>query len=77
MKKILSVAVGVVAPLSAFACDGPTKCVSCKVRDVPWDVIQMLPGFLSTHVGLLVGVIIGALAIAIAFRREPELIQRD
>ena len=77
MKKILSGTSGLLAPLTAFACDGPTKCVSCTLRDAPREVVQMLPGFLSTHAGLLVAIVIGAVAIGVAFRREAELTQKE
>ena len=65
------------APLTAMACDGPTKCVSCTLRDAPRELLQMLPGFLSTHAGLIISVLISAVGVAVILRRDSEVAPRE
>jgi hypothetical protein len=40
-------------------------------------MLQMLPGFLSTHAGLLIGVVISAAVVAVVFRRETEVVRKE
>jgi hypothetical protein len=76
MKKILAAATAAImaCPLSAFACDGSIR---CAMRNSPRQMLQMLPGFLSTHAGLLIGVVISAAVIAVVFRRETEVVRKE
>ncbi len=76
MKKILSATAAAImaSPLSAFACDGSIR---CAMRNGPRQMLQMLPGFLSTHAGLLIGVAISAVVIAVVFRREAEVVRKE
>jgi len=76
MKKLLSaVSVAILAsPISALACDGSIR---CAMRSAPRQVLHMLPGSLSTHAGLLVGVVISAMVAAVVFRREAEAVKKD
>ena len=62
------------APLSALACDGS---ISCAMRNTPRKVLHLLPGFLTTHAGLLIGMILSALVVGILLRREAEIIRKD
>ncbi len=76
MKKIFAAATAAIlaSPLSTFACDGSIRCV---MRNGPRQMLQMLPGFLSTHAGLLVGVVISAAVAAVVFRREAEVVRKE
>jgi len=76
MKKIVSTATAaaLTSPLPALACDGSIR---CAVRNAPRQMFHMLPGFFSTHAGLLIGVVISALVIAVTFRREAEVVKKD
>ena len=76
MKKLLSaVSVAILAsPLSALACDGSIR---CAMRSAPRQMLHMLPGFLSTHAGLLIGVLISAIFVAVVSRREAEVVKKD
>jgi hypothetical protein len=76
MKKLLSaVSVAILAsPLSALACDGSIR---CAMRSAPRQMLHMLPGFLSTHAGLLIGVLISAILVAVVSRREAEVVKKD
>jgi hypothetical protein len=61
-------------PLPAFACDGSIR---CAMRNGPRQMLQMLPGFLSTHAGLLIGAVISAAVIAVVFRRQAGVVRKD
>jgi hypothetical protein len=76
MKKILAAATAAIlaSPVSAFACDGSIR---CAMRNGPRQMLQMLPGFLSTHAGLLIGVVVSAAVIAVVFRREAEVVRKE
>jgi len=76
MKRIVtSVAAAMLSsPLPAFACDGSIK---CAMRNAPRQALHMLPGFLSTHAGLLIGLVLGAMVVGLIFRREAELVRKD
>ena len=76
MKKILSVATAttLTSPLSGLACDGSIR---CAMRNAPRQMFHMLPGFLSTHVGLFIGVVISAIVVAVVFRREAEVVKKE
>jgi hypothetical protein len=76
MKKILAAATAAIlaSPLSAFACDGSIR---CAMRNGPRQMLQMLLGFLSTHAGLLIGVVISAAVIAVVFHRETEVVRKE
>jgi len=37
----------------------------------------MLPGFLSTHAGLLIGLVLSAIVVGLIFRRETELVRKE
>jgi hypothetical protein len=76
MKKILSAATAALltSPLTASACDGSIR---CAMRNAPRQMLHMLPGFLSTHAGLLIGVVISAAVIAVVIRREAEVVKKD
>jgi hypothetical protein len=76
MKKILAVTtVAILAsPLSAFACDGSIR---CAMRNAPRQILHMLPGFLSNHAGLLIGIVISAAVIAVVSRREAEVVKKE
>ncbi len=76
MKRIVtSVAAGMLSsPLPAFACDGSIK---CAMRNAPRQALHMLPGFLSTHAGLLIGLVLSAIVVGLIFRREVELVRKD
>jgi hypothetical protein len=39
--------------------------------------LHMLPGFLSTHAGLLIGIVVSIVVVGIVFRREGELVRKD
>jgi hypothetical protein len=69
MKKILSAftAATLAFPLSALACDGS---ITCAMRAAPRQMLHLLPGFFSTHAGLLIGIALGAAVIATVSRRE-------
>jgi hypothetical protein len=62
------------SPLPAFACDGSIK---CAMRNAPRQALHMLPGFLSSHAGLLIGMVISTVVVGIVFRREAELVRKD
>jgi mannitol-specific phosphotransferase system IIBC component len=62
------------SPLPAFACDGSIK---CAIRNAPRQALHMLPGFLSTHAGLLIGIVVSIVVVGIVFRREAELVTKD
>ncbi len=62
------------SPVSAFACDGSIK---CAMRNAPRQALHMLPGFLSTHAGLLIGLVLSAIVVGLIFRREAELVRKD
>ncbi len=76
MKRIVtSVAAGILSsPLPAFACDGSIK---CAMRNAPRQALHMLPGFLSTHAGLLIGLVLSAIVVGLIFRRETELVRKE
>ena len=76
MKRIVtSVAAGMLSsPLPAFACDGSIK---CAMWNAPRQALHMLPGFLSTHAGLLIGLVLSAIVVGLIFRREVELVRKD
>ena len=76
MKKIVSVATATIltSPLSALACDGSIR---CAMRNAPRQMFHMLPGFLSTHLGFSIGVVLSAIAIAVVFRREAEVVRKE
>jgi hypothetical protein len=76
MKRIVtSVTAGMLSlPLPAFACDGSIK---CAMRNAPQQALHMLPGFLSTHAGLLIGLVLSAIVVGLIFRREAELVRKD
>ncbi len=76
MKRIVtSVAAAMLSsPLPAFACDGSIK---CAMRNAPRQALHMLPGFLSTHAGLLIGLVLSAIVVGLIFRREAELVRKD
>ncbi len=76
MKRIVtSVAAGMLSsPLPAFACDGSIK---CAMRNAPRQALHMLPGFLSTHAGLLIGLVLSAIVVGLIFRRDAELVRKD
>ncbi len=76
MKRIVtSVAAGMLSsPLPAFACDGSIK---CAMRNAPRQALHMLPGFLSTHAGLLIGLVLSAVVLGVIFRREAGVVHED
>ena len=76
MKKIVSAATAAMltSPMSALACDGSIR---CAMRNAPGQMLHMLPGFLSTHVGLFIGIVISAIVIAVVFRREAEVVKKE
>ena len=76
MKKILSAAAAAMLtfPLPASACDGSIR---CAMRNAPGQMLHMLPGFLTTHVGLFIGIVISAIVIAVVFRREAEVARKE
>ena len=61
-------------PVSTFACDGSVK---CAMREAPRQVLNMLPGFMSTHIGLFAAMALGAVVIGISRRRESEFVDKD
>jgi hypothetical protein len=76
MKKIFSAAIAAMltSPLPASACDGSIR---CAMRNAPRQMLHMLPGFLSTHAGVFIGVVIGAIVITVVFRREAEVVKKE
>ncbi len=62
------------SPVSAFACDGSIK---CAMRNAPRQALHMLPGFLSTHAGLLLGMVLSAVVLGVIFRREAGAVRKD
>jgi len=40
-------------------------------------MLHILPGFFSTHAGLLIGVVISAAVIAVVVRREAEVVKKE
>ena len=62
------------SPVSAFACDGSIK---CAMRNAPRQALHMLPGFLSTHAGLLIGLVLSAVVLGVIFRREAGVVHED
>lgn len=76
MKKIFAAATAAIltSPLSAFACDGSIR---CAMRSAPRQMLHMLPGFLSTHAGLLIGVVVSTAVIAVVSRREAEVVKKE
>ena len=63
------------APASIFACVGD-KCVSCKMRDASSQALEMMPGFLTNHAGLLFGMAAGAVVVAVSLSRQAQLTGR-
>ena len=76
MKKFLSAAIATIlaSPFSASACDGSIR---CAMRNAPRQMLHILPGFFSTHAGLLIGVVISAAVIAVVVRREAEVVKKE
>ena len=76
MKKILSAATAAMltSPLPALACDGSIR---CAMRNAPRQMLHILPGFLSTHLGLFIGVVLSAIVIAVVFPREAEVVKKE
>jgi len=76
MKKILSAATAAMltSPMPALACDGSIR---CAMRNAPRQMLHILPGFLSTHLGLFIGVVLSAIVIAVTFRREAEVVKKE
>jgi hypothetical protein len=76
MKRILTAITLAIlsSPLPAFACDGSIK---CAMRNAPRQALHMLPGFLSTHAGLLIGLVLGAIVVGLIFLREAEPVRKD
>ena len=76
MKEILVAASAAIltSPLPASACDGS---ISCAMRSAPRQMLRMLPGFLTTHAGLLIGIVLGAVVVSVVFRREAEVVRKD
>ncbi len=62
------------SPISAFACNGSIK---CAMKNAPRQALHMLPGFLATHAGLLIGMALSAVAIGVLFRRETAAVRKD
>lgn len=63
------------SPSSIFACAGD-KCVSCKMRDASSQALEMMPGFLTSHAGLLLGMALGAFVVAVSLSRQAHLAGR-
>ena len=47
------------------------------MRNAPRQALHMLPGFLSTHAGLLIGLVLSGVVLGVIFRREAGVVHED
>ena len=76
MRKIFSAVtlLLIASPAGVFACDGSVR---CALRNAPRQMLELLPGFFSTHAGLFVGMIVSAGLIGVFLRREAARVRKD